>query len=258
MGYFGFRAAPLGPVGPAAVEATFANFAPAMVRRSIPDAWMYATPATLAGTRGEAAAAALRRLVPDIEPIAGDCNDPLLEIVRAADPLGRPLFAANAALPLPDDPVARLWQLSTTLREHRGDGHVAALVVEGLDGPSAHQLHAADHDTPHEVLQPNRGWDDEAWASAAARLAARGLLDDGRLTPAGRDLRDRIEHTTDELAVAPIDRALDADAFTSLVDRLTGAAARVASSGAIPFPNPMGLPALPAGAIGGSSDKMGG
>ena len=32
MGYFGFRAAPLGAVGPAAIVATFANFAPTPLR----------------------------------------------------------------------------------------------------------------------------------------------------------------------------------------------------------------------------------
>lgn len=256
MGYFGFRASPLGAVAPATVEATFANFAPAMVRRAIPDAWSYASPNALCEVRAGAAAAALRRRVSDIDAIAADCNEPLLAVVGAADPLGRPMFAANAAVRLPDDPVARLWQLATTLREHRGDGHVAALVVEGLDGPSAHQLHAAEHGTPHEVLRPNRGWDDDAWASAAAGLESRGLVDDGGLTDAGRELRARVEHTTDELAASPVDRVLDDGARTALVDRLTGAAAQVAASGVIPYPNPMGLPmglpALPAGDTAGS------
>ena len=242
MGYFGFRAAPLGPVGPPVVEAIFANFAPAMVRRSLPDAWSYATPDALIELRAKAAAAALRRLVPDIDRVATDCIDPLRAVVEAAGPLGRPLFAANAALTPPDDPVAGLWQLTTTVREHRGDGHVATLSVEGLDGPSAHQLHAAEHATPHELLQPNRGWDDDAWTAAATRLETHGLVDAGSLTDAGRTLRDRIEHRTDELAWAPIERALDADAFTALVDALSPAAETVTESGTIPFPNPMGLP----------------
>ena len=38
-GYFGARAAPLGPVGPATVSALFFNFHPSMVSQSIPEAW---------------------------------------------------------------------------------------------------------------------------------------------------------------------------------------------------------------------------
>ena len=38
MGYFAGRAAPMGAVSAGVVEATFYNFAPAMVRRSVPDA----------------------------------------------------------------------------------------------------------------------------------------------------------------------------------------------------------------------------
>ena len=36
MGYFAFRAAPMGPVTPGVVEATFFNFHPERVRRAIP------------------------------------------------------------------------------------------------------------------------------------------------------------------------------------------------------------------------------
>jgi hypothetical protein len=55
-----------------------------------------------------------------------------------------PLFSANRSLALPDDPVERLWQLCTSLREHRGDGHVAALTAKGLDGLEAHVLIALE------------------------------------------------------------------------------------------------------------------
>ncbi len=259
MGYFGFRAAPLGRVGPGAVEAIFANFSPAMVRRSVPDAWSYASPESLCEVRARAAALALRNRVPDIERTAAGCNAPLAAVVDAGDPLGRPMFAANAATDPRDDPVERLWQLATTLREHRGDGHVATLVAEGLDGPSAHQLHAAEHATPHDVLQPNRGWSDERWSEAAARLVEGGLVADGRLTDAGRAMRARIELATDELAAAPIDRALDGREIEMLTRQLADAAEAVVDSGVIPFPNPMGLPPPPdADADASGSDMMGG
>ena len=57
MGYFGFRAAPLGQVGSAVVEATFFNFHPDRVRRAIPDAWRYTSPGEILAVRSPAAAA---------------------------------------------------------------------------------------------------------------------------------------------------------------------------------------------------------
>jgi len=243
MGYFGFRAAPLGAVGPAVVDSTFANFAPRMVARSVPDVWSFASPASLLDVRRSAAVAELRAAVPDIESVAANTIDRLGAVVDAAPVIGRPMFAANAVLEPGGDPVGRLWQHATSLREHRGDGHVASLVAAGVDGCEAHLLHAAEHHTPHEVLQPNRGWTDDEWTSASTRLAARGLLVGGRLTAAGRALRTEIEVETDRLASEPFDRSLDQREQTVLLDELTGPAQAVTASGIIPFPNPMGLPA---------------
>lgn len=56
----------------------------------------------------------------------------LSEAIDGAPGGAVPLFLANRDLAQPEDPVARLWQLSTTLREHRGDGHVAAWTAEGF------------------------------------------------------------------------------------------------------------------------------
>ena len=42
MGYFAGRAAPMGPVGPAVVGATFFSFNPDRVARALPDAWSFA------------------------------------------------------------------------------------------------------------------------------------------------------------------------------------------------------------------------
>jgi hypothetical protein len=51
---------------------------------------------------------------------------------------GRILYSALRALPVPDEPLARLFHAATLLREHRGDGHNIALVAEGIDGQEAH------------------------------------------------------------------------------------------------------------------------
>src|SRR6185436_10308201 len=59
MGYVASRAAPMGPVGPAVVEATFAGFHPSLIRRALPDAWDLATPEEIIATRFTAASQAL-------------------------------------------------------------------------------------------------------------------------------------------------------------------------------------------------------
>ncbi|CAL9347509.1 hypothetical protein SUDANB176_00403 [Streptomyces sp. enrichment culture] len=242
MGYFAARAAPLGAVAAGVVEAAFFNFHPAMVRRAIPGAWGFAAPEAVLRARAEAAAAALRRVAPSV-PDAAAKAVPLLErVVAAADGAGRPLFAANRGLPGPGDPVSALWQGATTLREHRGDGHVAVLTAEGLDGCEAHVLFAACEEVPAEVLRNNRGWSEEDWQAAVHRLTARGLLESsGHPTDEGRGLRAHIEVRTDALAVRPY-RALGTTEATRLIDLLRPPADRVLTSGVIPFPNPMGLP----------------
>jgi hypothetical protein len=57
----------------------------------------------------------------------------------------------------------------------------------------------------------------------------------------GRDLRSDIERRTDELASAPLD-LVGPDRVAELLALLTPAAERIAGSGEINDPNPMGLP----------------
>ena len=242
MGYFGFRAAPMGSPSAATVCATFANFAPSMVERAIPDAWKLADPDELIEARCTAAASALRRAVPDLDEVAAETNALLERVVGSADPLGRPLFAANARLSRPEDPAMRLWQLATTLREHRGDSHVQLQAVAGIDGCEVHVLHAAEHGNPPELLRDNRGWTDAEWAAAADRLRDRGLLNETELSVAGQRLRSDLEAETDRLAARPYALALDDDEREHLLGTLAVATRAVIRSGTLPYPNPMGLP----------------
>ncbi|MGH9075504.1 MAG: SCO6745 family protein [Acidimicrobiales bacterium] len=244
MGYFGGRAAPMGEAIAPVVAATFFNFSPAMVARSVPDVWSFATPAQLLEARSTGATRALCRL---LGPLA---DSPQLSAAaamarRAVDGLvtaGRPLAAANASLPWPADEVAVLWQAATVLREHRGDGHVAALVVEGLDGCQAHVSLAATGAVPRTVLQPNRGWTDQQWDDAERNLAQRGWLDRyGRATDEGMAGRAAVEAATDLLASDPWEQLGAADT-TALAQALTPLTRAVLASGVIPEVNPMGLP----------------
>ena len=244
MGYFGFRSAPMGRVGPALVESTFFNFAPAFVARSVPQVWDRATPDALLRARSESAVATLLRLVPAVADVATAVNADLARGVDHAIAAGRPLFASNRQLARSEDPVAELWRLCTALREHRGDGHVAALTAAGLDGVEANVMIVLEQGNDPEDLQRTRGWSAEAWAAAVDRCRARGLVDGaGGLTDAGRALRREIEATTDRLARSPWAALTDADR-DRLLTALTPAAEAISRSGVIRYPNPMGLPAL--------------
>jgi hypothetical protein len=236
-GYFAGRAAPLGPVGAAPVVASFFNFAPGMVARALPDVWQRATPEDALRARAEGAAEALTRLIGD-QPadVLAEAAGLLETAAGHLEHAGRVLGAANAALPAPDQPLARLWQAATTLREHRGDGHVAALVAAGLSACEVLVWRAA-YDSSRELLQPARGWTDEEWEAATRRLAERGWIDaDGRPTEAGVAAHGEIEDVTDRAAAGPWE-AVD-------VDRLRAGLTPIAQvcRAALPAVNPIGLP----------------
>jgi hypothetical protein len=202
-GYFAGRAAPLGATGAAVVTASFFNFAPSFVARAIPGVWDLITPADAIAVREAGAAAALRRLLSGREAEATKAADLLWRAADHLDFAGRVLSAANAELPVSSDPLTRLWQATTLLREHRGDGHFAALAAADIDGLEAVVLRAAK-DISRDLLQPVRGWTDEQWSAAAARLAERGWIgEDATMTAAGRAAHDALEAATDQAAARP-------------------------------------------------------
>jgi hypothetical protein len=231
MGYFASRAAPMGPVGSEVVTATFYGFHQRMVAKAVPDAWTLATPEVVLAARYAAADAALARLLGDDADL-GEVASLAAEVARTAgtDLGGRALFAAHAALAWPTSPRLELWHAATLVREHRGDGHVAALVAAGVDGCASHVLAAHAGVATRAVLQPNRGWTDQEWAAAAERVSGREQA-----------LRDAVEARTDAAALLPLE-AIGPDAVARLLDLATPLARRVIDGGGVPMPNPMGLP----------------
>ena len=218
MGYFSSRAAAMGPVPAEVVVATFYNFEPGRIRALVPQAWERTTAPALWQARLAAADAALVRIFggdrlsqPDIAKAA----DVLRSIIDACAPEGRPLFAGHLAQNWPTEPHMALWFAITLLREFRGDGHIAALTVEGVSGIEALVIHGATGAVPAAVLQATRGWSNDAWAMAVERLGQRGWVDDNALTPIGQTHRNRVEQYTDELAATPWARLSEAQ-VTSL------------------------------------------
>jgi Helix-turn-helix family len=236
-GYFAGRSAPLGPVTAAPVIASFYTFAPQMVNRALPGVWELITPEQALATRETGAVAALSRLLGGLAEQATVAADLLARATRGIDCSGRVLAGANAALSLPADPLARLWHGATLLREHRGDGHFATLLAAGIDGCESIVLRAGI-DLPRAGIQPLRGWTDEQWGAAAARLADRGLLnDDGSVTPAGVGLHAEVEATTDSVAGRPWS---DQSFASDLAEVLYPIA--LACSAEVPALNPVGVP----------------
>src|SRR5258708_6393023 len=123
-------------------------------------------------------------------------------------------FSSAHALPHP-----RLWHATTVLREHRGDGHIAAVVAAGIDGCESIVLRVGVDlatggrgyvaaSANRERIQPARGWTDAEWEAATVRLTERGLLKDSgaQTSPATDDglaLHRSIEKATDSAAERP-------------------------------------------------------
>jgi hypothetical protein len=240
MGYFAARSAPFGVVSPQVVTAAFYNFTPERVAKSLLSAWEVSSPAEALRVREDSAVAALRRYgVTDDE--AATAAELAEKAISNAPLDGRPLFAANAALEWPDDPVARLWHAVTLVREQRGDGHIAVLVALGVSGRESNVLHASAGRVPTEMIMRSRDYDDEQWQRYRGQLAGRGLLDgDGALTEAGRELKQRIEDTTDQLALSALEPLSD-DEVERLFQALTPITRKVVAAGDVPAATPMGL-----------------
>jgi hypothetical protein len=238
--YFAARSAPFGVVPAEVVTAAFYNFTPERVAKALPAAWEIASPSELLRVRQESAVAALRRYgVTDDE--AGAAAELAEKAARGAPLDARPLFAANRALDWPGEPVAKLWHAVTLLREQRGDAHVAVLCSLDVSGRESNVLHAAAGRVPREMIIRSRDYDEQQWAHYRSRLADRGLLDaEGALTDAGQDLKQRIEDTTDRLALSALD-VLDDDEVERLFRSLTPITRKVVAAGDVPAATPMGL-----------------
>lgn len=205
--YFAGRAAPLGRGVPAeVVHAVFYNFAPGEVARHIPRVWELTTPEAALAARERGCVAGIRRILGDLadDPAVTRAGDLLLKAATSAPVEGRALFAALRALPVPREPVARLWHAATLLREHRGDGHIVALVAEGIGGTEAHVLHSLSVDLPAAEFGRVGHLPAAQLTAVIDGMRARGLVGtDGWLTTAGHAAKERVEALTDRLAETP-------------------------------------------------------
>lgn len=247
MCYFGGRAAPMGPVPASVVHATFYNFNPERVRENIPKAWTLASPAKLVEARLVAADRALNRMLGSEvlgSPRVAEAAELARRAALGAATEGRPLAASHQELDWPDSPHLVLWNAVAILREHRGDGHIAALIEAGLDGLQSMVSHAAtSRGFLPSFAQSHRGWSEEQWNTSADELCVRGVLSaSGELTEQGVALRATLEYETDRLAAAPW-RVLGDDGAQHLAEIGVELTAALVAAGCLPaegvfFPAP--------------------
>lgn len=221
-GYFAGRAAPLGQAPAEVVHAVFYNFADGEVARHIPWVWGKITPAEAIAVRERGSATALRQVIgaladsPDLVRAAGLAT----RAAVSAPTEGRALYAGLRALSVPEEPVARLWHAATLLREHRGDGHNAALVAHGIGGTEAHVLLALSLGMRPEEFGRIHHLPKARLTAVLTGLRARGLVTaTDEFTPAGQDTKNQIETLTDHLAAPPYD-ALTTDELDDLITAL--------------------------------------
>jgi hypothetical protein len=205
QGYVWGRACVLGQPAGSVVAAAFGGFEPGLIAALYDSGRATCTLADIRTAKEAGAIAALRDVLGEPDDL-GKVVGSLRRAVEAIPTLaGRPFTAGLTALDWPDEPLGQLWHACSILREYRGDGHVAAYVVAGLDGLEANLLTERQVGWDPLSYTATRGWSAEAMEAAAARLAARGLVVDGELTAAGAALRHGIEQTTDELVQPVVD-----------------------------------------------------
>ena len=233
-GYFAGRAAPLGRVPAEVVHAAFYNFGDGEAARHIPKVWETTTPEAAHAAREQGCVAALRKILGDLVETPGLARaaELLARASTAAPTVGRVMYAGLRALPMPEEPVARLWHAANMLREHRGDGHIAALVSERIGGTEAHVLSALDMGIyPAESFGRIHHLPPARLTEVMAGLRDRGLVDaSGRFTDAGRATKARVEEVTDALAEAPYEE-LDAGELDELIAVLEPISRRLEATG---------------------------
>ena len=220
VAYFASRGGILGQVRGEVVAAAFGVFNPAVVVAAIDQAWSIATADAVVAARTRGAVAQLVRVLGPEPDGIGWVTGLLTRAVAPLNVAGRPMFAGLSSLPMPDEPVGRMWRLGDLLREHRGDAHIAAAAAAGFDGCQLQVLTERCAGMPPRSYAAGRGWDAAQLAAAEEWLGGRGLLEDGRPTVQGLAAREELEAETDRLGASAVD-ALGAD-LVDLIGRLQG------------------------------------
>ena len=229
-GYVWGRAAALGSPTAAVVAATFGVFEPGLIAAVYEAGSALVSRDDILAARGDGGTESVAAVAdPD------DCAsiaEPLLAVLADLDGLGRPLFSALRALPVPTSPAGRLWRAAELVREHRGDGHLAALVASGLSAVEANVLTERWLGFGLGEYSATRGFGPPQLRSAVANLQVRGWMDGDDLTDRGRTARVRIEEATDASQEALIEGC--GEGLDGIIARAGDISARLVAARAFP------------------------
>jgi hypothetical protein len=231
QGYFCSRSACLGKAPWTVVCAAFGAFNPAIVEHAVNAAWAKTEPDEILAARLDGAVDQLTRLVGEPDRDVARATEILFSLTDGVDPSGRALYSGLRSLPHPDPPMGALWRAADLVREHRGDGHIAAW-VSSFDSTEITVLTEHYWGIPPRTYVFTRGWNATDVDAAYERLEARGLIADGQLTPAGREAREEVERATDRAARIPVERL--GDGADELFALLTPIARAIVAGGGYP------------------------
>lgn len=223
-GYFCSRGASLGKAPWRVICAAFGAFKPAVVEQAVTGGWAKTDPEPLLAARSAGATEQLDRLLGEPGPETKEATEILFSLTDGLDPSGRMLYSGLSVLPVPETPAGRLWRAADLVREHRGDGHIAAWISR-TDSCEVTVMTELTWGLPPGGYVFTRGWSPEEVDAARERLRSRGLLDgEHQLTEAGRMFRSEIEHDTDLAEREVIERLGDrADELFSLLQPMAKA-----------------------------------
>lgn len=207
-GYFCSRGGCLGKVPWNVICAAFGAFNPAIVAPAVTAGWEKTDPDAVIAARVKGATEQLTRLVGERNRDVERATEILFSLTDVVDPSGRGLYSGLRSLPVPETPMGALWRAADLVREHRGDGHIAAW-LPSFDSTEITVLTEHYWGIPPRTYVFTRGWSNDDVDAAYERLEARGLIADGQLTTAGREAREEVERATDRAARAPVERLGD-------------------------------------------------
>ena len=197
-GYVWGRAASLGQPAASVVVAAFGVFEPAFLSSVYEQGRSAAVRDDVLRERALGAEESLVAILGSSHAAsAGEVADTILAATDRLDGAARPLFSGLRELAVPPNNYGRLWRAAELVREHRGDGHLAACIAAGLDAVTMNVLTELWVGYPVGGYSSSRGFTPEVINNSIGALEARGWVGGGALTPDGVRARTDIEDATD-------------------------------------------------------------
>lgn len=189
------RGGVMGDVDAALVQSGFGYFDPALIAKMWNSAKERVGPKAAATAYLEAGYALARTNFEDSPALAAFAAA-AEKVIDSVDRSALPLFAAHAAMPVPEDTAAAAYHYAIVLRELRGSVHLAAVAAAGLHSRVAHQMRRPD-------MVESFGWKEELDVMAEHH-----------------NRRSRVDEMTDD-AMTQIYSALDDEEGAAFVDGVT-------------------------------------